>query len=155
MNGYDVVTTEDEKVGTIVAEQGDFLIVEHGTLRKSKHALPRELAHVDEGEQQVRITVPKQVFCDSPKLNGELDEQAVAQYYGLASSAPAPGTEGYGFTGEGDPSRSSEEQALRDGVVPAAQERAQIREGEMDEAGLPKESPALLGERVPDSEQDR
>ena len=44
---------------------------------------------------------------------------------------------------------------LGDGVVPAAQERAQIREGEMDEAGLPKESPALLGERVPDSEQDR
>ena len=138
MNGYDVVTTEDEKVGTIVGEQGDYLIVEHGTLRKSKHALPREFAHVNEGEQQVRITVPKDVFCDSPKLNGELDEQAVAEHYGLASSAPAPGTEGYGVTDEGDPSRSSEEQALRDGVMPAAQERAQIREGEMDDAGLPE-----------------
>ena len=101
MNGYDVVTTEDEKVGTIVGEQGDFLIVEHGTLRKSKHALPRELAHVNEGEQQVRITVPKDVFCDSPKLNGELDEQAVAEHYGLASSAPAPGTEGDGVTDRG------------------------------------------------------
>jgi hypothetical protein len=155
MKGYDVVTTEDEKVGTIVGEQGDFLIVEHGTLRKSKHALPRELAHVNEAEQQVRITVPKDMFCDSPKLNGELDEQAVAQYYGLASSAPAPGTEGYGVSDEGDPSRSSEEQALRDGVMPAAEERAQIREGGMDDAGLPKESPALLGERVPDAKEER
>jgi hypothetical protein len=153
MNGYDVVTTEDEKVGTIVGEQGDYLIVEHGTLRKSKHALPRELAQVNEGEQQVRITVPKELFCDSPKLNGELDEQAVAQYYGLASSAPAPGPEG--DTDEGDPSRSSEEQALRDGVMPAAEERAQIREGRMDDAGLPKESPALLGDRVAGAEKDR
>jgi hypothetical protein len=110
---------------------------------------------VNEREQQVRITVPKEVFCDSPKLNGELDEQAVAQYYGLASSAPAPGTEGYGDTEEGDPARSSEEQALRDGVMPAAEERAQIREGRMDDAGLPKESPALLGDRVAGAEKDR
>ena len=96
MNGYDVVTTEDEKVGTIVGEQGDFLIVEHGTLRKSKHALPRELAHVDEGEQQVRITVPKDMFCDSPKVNGELDRVAVAEHYGLVEHfADEP-------TGDGD-----------------------------------------------------
>ena len=154
MKGYAVVTTEDEKVGTIVGEQGDFLIVEQGKLLKSKHALPRELAHVNEAEQQVRITVPKDMFCDSPKLDDDLDEQAVKQYYGLASSAPAPGTEGYGVSDEGDPSRSSEEQALRDGVMPAAQERAQMREGGMDDAGLPKESPALLGERVPDTKED-
>ena len=40
MEGYDVVTHDDEKVGT-VAGSGDYLIVEHGLLRKTKHALPR------------------------------------------------------------------------------------------------------------------
>ena len=154
MDGYDVVTTDDEKVGKIVGETGPYLIVEHGALLKSKHALPREFAHVDEAEKQVRISVPKNIVFDSPKLNGEFDEQAVAEHYGLASAAPAPGTEGFGETDEGDPSRSSEEQARRDGVMPAAEERAQIREGAQDASGLPQESPALLGDRVPE-ERDR
>ena len=35
------------------AKTGDYLIVEQGTLRKSKHPLPREFAHVDDAEQQV------------------------------------------------------------------------------------------------------
>jgi len=153
MNGYDVVTSQDEKVGTVVGETGAYLIVEHGTLRKSKHAVPREFAKVDEGEQQVRITVPKNVFCDSPKLNGDFDERAVAEHYGIASGAPAPGTEGFGDTVEGDPSRSSEEQAQRDGVMPAAEERAQMREGSQAGGALPAESPGLLGDRVAAGEE--
>jgi hypothetical protein len=148
MEGYEVVTTDDEKIGKVVGETGSYLIVEHGTIRKSKHALPREFAHVDEAEKQVRISVPKNVFADSPKLNGELDEQAVAEHYGLVSSAPTPGTEGYGESAEGDPSRSSEEQAHRDGVMPAAEERALVQSGANDGAGLPDESPALLGDRL-------
>ena len=40
MEGYDVVTINDEKVGTIAGESGDFLIVEHGLLKKAQHALP-------------------------------------------------------------------------------------------------------------------
>lgn len=154
MDGYDVVTADDEKVGTLVGESGAYLIVEHGVLRKSKHALPREFAHVDDSQEQVRITVPKNIFLDSPKIEGELDEPAVAEHYGLASSAPAPGTEGLGAIDEGDPSRSAEEQGRRDGVMPAAEERAQIREGAMDDAGLPPESPALLGDRVADAEEN-
>ncbi len=153
MNGYEVVTSEDEKVGTVVGETGAYLIVEQGTLRKSKHAVPREFAKVDEGGQQVRITVPKNVFCDSPKLNGEFDEQAVAEHYGLASGSPAPGTEGFGDTAAGDPSRSSEEQGARDGVMPAAEERAQMREGTQDGGALPAESPGLLGDRVAGTEE--
>src|SRR5215204_908174 len=42
MEGYDVVTMDDQKVGTVVGESGDFLLVEHGLLRKAKHALPRQ-----------------------------------------------------------------------------------------------------------------
>ena len=113
MEGYDVVTIDDEKVGTVVGESGDYLLVEHGLLRKSKHALPRQFAHVNDSEREVRITVGKEVFLDSPELDGDIDEQAV-EYYGLAPSE-GPGTEGYGVTDRGDPARSSEEQALRDG----------------------------------------
>ena len=39
----------------------------------------------------MRITVGKEVFLDSPELDGELDERAVREHYGLApSEGPAP-----------------------------------------------------------------
>ena len=79
MEGYDVVTIEDEKVGKVVGTHGDHLIVEQGTIRKSKHALPRTFTEVDEGEKVVRMTVTKDIFCDSPKVNGEVDETAIAR----------------------------------------------------------------------------
>ena len=131
MEGYDVVTIEDEKVGKVVDTQGDNLIVEQGTIRKSKHALPRTFAEVEEGEQVVRMTVTKDIFCDSPKIDGEVDEAAIALHYGLAEDSEAPETEG------------------DDEITPAEQERAQAREqlgGETDQ-GVPEESPALLGDR--------
>ena len=146
MEGYDVVTVDDHKIGKVVGQSGDFLIIEKGALMKSKHALPREFAHVDDSEQQVRVTVPKEIIDDSPKLDGDFDEQAVAEHYGLTPST-APGTEGYGETAAGDPSRSSEEQAARQGMASAEEERALIREGG-EQSGLPESSPALLGDRV-------
>ena len=116
MEGYDVVTIEDEKVGKVVGTHGDYLIVEQGTIRKSKHALPRTFAEVDEGEKAVRMTVTKDIFCDSPKVNGEVDETAIAVHYGLADSTESP------------PPETAE-------VTPATQERAETREqlgGETD-----------------------
>ena len=146
MEGYDVVTVDDHKIGKVVGESGAFLIVEQGALLKSKHPLPREFAHVDDSEQQVRVTVPKEIVADSPKIDDDFDEQVAAEYYGLAPS-PGPGTEGYGVSEAGDPSRSSEEQAARQGMEPAVEERAQIRGGE-EQSGLPESSPALLGDRL-------
>ncbi|TMK76681.1 MAG: hypothetical protein E6G45_12590 [Actinobacteria bacterium] len=140
MEGYVVVTVDDHKVGKVVGESGGYLIVEQGTLKKSKHALPREFAHVDEAEQQVRMTVSKDVFCDSPKVNGAPDERAIAAHYGLRETVP-----------ENLP-QSADEQELRTGITPATEERAQIREGR-SEAGLPEESPALLGDRVSGTEE--
>lgn len=131
MEGYDVVTIEDEKVGKVVDMHGDNLIVEQGTIRKSKHALPRTFTEVDEGEKVVRMTVTKDIFCDSPKIDGEVDATAIALHYGLAEDPDAPATEGHGE------------------ITPAEQERAQAREqlgGETDQ-GVPEESPALLGDR--------
>lgn len=150
MEGYDVVTTEDEKVGKVVGTHGDHLIVESGTLRKSKHLLPRTFADVDENESVVRMSISKDVFCDSPKVNGEVDETAIADYYGLAGGSEAPPTEGYGDTVADDPSVGAETQAERAGVTPAPQERAEARRdmAEGGGAGLPDESPALLTDRL-------
>jgi hypothetical protein len=135
MEGYDVVTTEDEKLGHVVGTHGEHLIVEQGLLRKSKHALPREFAAIDDTERVVRISVTKDVFCNSPKVDdGEVDERAIAEYYGL-SYATAP-----------DPPGHAEEDATRGDVPTAPEERVRVREDEG--AGLPGESPALLGDRL-------
>jgi hypothetical protein len=138
MEGYDVVTIDDEKVGKVAGESGDYLLVEHGALRKSTHALPRQFAHVDDSERQVRMTVAKEVFGDSPKVENELDEQAVARHYGLIENA-------------GHSTGFPEEQEQREGIAPAPEERARIREGK--ESGI-QESPALLGDRVAGVEND-
>jgi hypothetical protein len=152
MEGYEVVTVDDHKIGKVVGESGDFLIVEQGALLKSKHALPREFAHVDEGEQKVRVTVPKEIVDDSPKVDDDgFDEQATAEHYGLAPSN-APGTEGYGVTDAGDPSRSSAEQAARQEMETAEEQRARIRESET-QSGLQQSSPALLGDRLADVDE--
>jgi len=79
MEGYDVVTVDDDKLGKVVGETGKFLIVEQGALLKSKHPLPREFAHVDDAEQQVRVTVPKEIFSDSPKVEAVLGVQAKSE----------------------------------------------------------------------------
>jgi hypothetical protein len=147
MEGYEVVTSEEDKLGQVVGIEGDYLIVEHGTLRKARHAIPKTFAHADESERVVRVTVSKSIVDSSPKLeNGSLDERAIAEHYGLAAGFDAPETEGYGETVPDDPGRSAEEQALRDGVPTATEERVQIRES-MENAGegeLPS-SPGLLG----------
>ena len=128
MEGYTVVTVEDEKVGKVVEESGDYVIVEHGTLRKSKHALPREFAHVDESEEQVRLTISKNVFLDSPTVDETIDEQAVADYYGIAPSSSPVTDEPGGINAIDRPPESADGQARYDGVVPAEEERAHIRE---------------------------
>jgi hypothetical protein len=148
MEGYEVVTVDDQKVGKVVSERPEYLIVEQGMIRKSKHALPREFAHVDESAQQVRMTVPKEIFADSPEVDEEPDARLIAEYYGLATAgSETPGTEGYGETVSGDPSRSAAEQEARAGIEPAVEERAEIREGRSADF---EESPALLGDRYAD-----
>jgi hypothetical protein len=138
MEGYDVVTTDGEKVGKVVGTHGEHLIVEQGTLRKSKHALPETFVEVDDGEQVVRMSISKDVFCDSPKIDdGAVDEQAVAEHYGLTPATAV------------DPSGHAEQDAMSGNVLTAPEERLRTRE-EMEKAeggGVPAESPALLGDR--------
>jgi len=150
MDGFQVVTSDDCKFGQVVGRKGDHVIIEHGTLKKTKHAVPETFAHVDDSEQVVRLSVPKQIVEDSPKLEDDtVDELAVAQHYGLAEGEPAPETEGYGDVLPDDPARSADQDAMRGGRETADQQRAQIREGGIQEGQEDLgESPALLGDRI-------
>jgi hypothetical protein len=119
MEGYDVVTTDDDKVGQVVERRDGFLIIETGhLLTKHKHALPEEFAHTDEGEHVVRITVSRELVHDSPKLSDDhdFDALAVSRYYGLV--------ENYAPEGEG-PSAAEENERL--GIESADQRRAEIQ----------------------------
>jgi hypothetical protein len=130
MEGFEVVTSDDCKFGHVVEVQDRHLIVEHGLLKKSKHAVPETFAHTDEAEKIVRLSVSKDIVETSPKLDdGRIDAQAVAEHYGLAEGSAAPDTEGFGETLPDDPARTADQDALRAGLEPADQERAQIREG--------------------------
>jgi hypothetical protein len=135
MQGYDVVSHEDEKVvGHVVDKVGGNYIVEQGLLRKTKHALPEEFAHVDEAAQRLVLTIPKELVADSPKVNGDVDEQAVAAHYGIADTSvdDAPG--------------------YVDSEV--VQNRVSAREEVEPTDGI-RESPALLGDRYDDTVVER
>jgi hypothetical protein len=119
MHGYDVITSDGHNVGRVVGTDGANLIVEHGTLLKSRYAVPQAVTSTDRSEQKVRLEVSKNVFEEGPKVDkGEIDVEAVSAYYGLADDT-APRT---------------------DGQEPAEQQRARIREQIRPEAeeGAPK-----------------
>jgi hypothetical protein len=135
MQRYDVVTHDDQKVvGHVVDKVGSNYIVEQGTLRKSRHALPEEFADLDEAAARLVITVPKEMLSDSPKVNGDVDEAAVAAHYGLADTTVA------------DPPGFDDHELV--------QERVSAREGVEPTDGI-RESPALLGDRLDDTVAER
>jgi hypothetical protein len=134
MQGYEVITSDERKAGRVVEVKGDNLIVERGLLFKRRHAVPKVLAHNDESEGVVRLSVSSELVDASPKVDEEVDRRAVAEHFGLADGEPAPETEGYGDLVPDDPAWGAEHEELRTGVEPAAARRARIREGE-SEAG--------------------
>jgi hypothetical protein len=87
MRGFAVITSDAKRAGHVVDEQGDYLIVERGTLRKRRHALPRAFAHSDDSERVVRATVPSELLRDAPEIG---DHDAIARHYGLAETEPDP-----------------------------------------------------------------
>jgi hypothetical protein len=129
LEGYELVTSDDKRLGHVVAKIGDNVIVEHGHLRKSRHAVPDTFIDVHEDEGVVRTTLSKQLIEDSPKVpdDGDVDEQEIAAYYGLAEAYEDPGTLGEGVLEPDDPAWTADQQALSSGIEPAEQERARIR----------------------------
>jgi hypothetical protein len=157
MNGYDFITAvDDKKWGTVVDQQGDYVFVEHGTLRKHRYAVPKSAVEVDESAEEVRTTLSGELISESPRVDDGFDRQAVDRHYGLAGTEAAPPTEGYGDTVSDDPARGAEYQEQQAGQDTAVEERAQIREGSAEATdGMPDESPALLGDRLSDVPEDR
>ena len=103
MQGFEVVTSDDCKIGHVVEVRDGHLIVEHGLLKKTCHAVPETFAHVDDAHNTVRLSVSKGIVESSPKLdNGTFDSQAVAEHFGLAEGFAAPET---GFGSHGPPGR--------------------------------------------------
>ncbi|HZT44574.1 MAG TPA: PRC-barrel domain-containing protein [Gaiellaceae bacterium] len=88
MKGYDVVTSEGQKVGRVVDVLDGFVVVEIGRVLRSRRPLPKEFAHAQDGQRAVVVTVPTKVLQDAPRVhrNGTFDVDAAARHYGLAAS---------------------------------------------------------------------
>ena len=151
MEGFEVVTSDDCKIGHVVAVENGHLIIEHGLLKKTKHAVPETFAYPDESEQTVRLSVSREIVESSPKLdNGSIDTQAVAEHFGLAEGTPAPDTEGYGEVLPDDPARTADQDLMRAGQEPADQQRAKTREGGLEpERETESATPGYLSDRSP------
>ncbi|TMM20762.1 MAG: DUF2171 domain-containing protein [Actinobacteria bacterium] len=135
MEGYEVVTSDGRNVGRVAEVRGENVIVEHGLLRKKRHAIPSAFVHTDDDERVVRLTVSRELVESSPVVEDRPDAKAIAEHYGLAAGERAPETHGDGELLPDDPARSAEQEELRTGVEPAAAQRARIREGK-SEAGV-------------------
>ena len=145
MEGYEVISVNDDKsIGHVAGREGDFLIVEHGHLRKTKNALPLTFADIDEANERVVTTLAADLVYDSPKIeNGSIDRHAVAQHYGLEDTS----FEGLGDVDADELELGAEADMRRGGEQSAPEERAKIRE-QLGGAEKPvDESPALLGDR--------
>jgi hypothetical protein len=151
MEGFEVVTSDDCKMGHVVAVEDGHLIIEHGLLKKTKHAVPETFAYTDESEETVRLSVSKEIVESSPKLdNGSIDTQAVAEHFGLAEGTTAPDTEDYGELLPDDPARTADQDLMRAGQEPADQQRAKTREGGLEpERDTESTTPGYLSDRTP------
>ena len=128
MEEYEVLASGGESVGIAVGVRDGNVVVEHGRLLKSRRALPLAFVQVDEDAHVVRATISKRMIEESPKLRKDVDQAAIARYYGLVGGGSSPATEGYGEVGPDDPAVSAERQELASGLEPAASERARMRE---------------------------
>jgi hypothetical protein len=124
MQGYEVVTSDDHKIGHVVDERDDCLIVEHGHVFKAKHAIPKTFTHVDEGAGIVRATITKDVFTDGPKVTDDWDCNAVLEHYGLVGGLEEPGTEGSVADDDVAQRAAMREGTADDGSTPAVHERS-------------------------------
>jgi hypothetical protein len=115
-----VVTSDDHKLGTVVAERDRCVVIETGHVFKTKHAIPREFLHEVDGV--LRATVTKDVIGDSPKVDlDNWDSSAVRLHYGLDAPFQADA--------DADDLENAETDAVRAGIKPAPVERLEVLEG--------------------------
>jgi hypothetical protein len=126
VDGYDVVTFDDHKVGHVVARLGPFLVVEHGAVFKHRRPVPETFATVDDDARVVRLTVSKDILESAPEVDdGEVDEVAAAEHYGLAAGFAEPETLGRGYIEDSETAISAEREELERLGTSATEERAE------------------------------
>jgi hypothetical protein len=138
MEGQDVVTSDDHKLGTIVAERDGCLVIETGHVFKARHAIPREFVREHDG--RLVTTVTKEVVASSPKVDLESwDCSEIKLHYGIDGP----------FVVDPDPDGldSAEVVGARHGVEPDPARRLGTLGGENDPA---IERPAVF-ERMPNA----
>jgi hypothetical protein len=136
MHDREVVTIDGDKVGHVVDENDDYLLIEHG-LRHHKHAIPRTF--VEDGGGELRTTLSKQLVHDSPHVDDlAAQRQEIAEHYGLAEGYTDPPTRGLGDLEPDDPAFGADDNVAA---------RAAIRDAGSQNVDDPDElhSPGLLG----------
>src|SRR6476661_5337588 len=117
MEPQTVVTSDNQKLGTVVDERDRCVVIETGHVFKTKHAIPREFLHEVEGV--FRATVTKDVVDDSPKVDLEnWDCSVVRLHYGLDGP--------FQVDPDADGLENAETAAQRAGVKPAPVERLDV-----------------------------
>ena len=131
MEGYDVVSNDDQKVGHVVDKQNGYLIVESGLVRKHKYAVPLDAARTDGDEEVVRLTLSKQMVEEGPTVD-DGDWQAVERV--LRAELGAGGT-GRGRHPAGRPVAGGDARIALgpgEGARPAAQGRGRDPPGRVE-----------------------
>ena len=72
MEGFDVVTSDDCKIGHVAEVRDRHVIVEHGLLKKTRHAVPETFVHTADGEQVVRLSVSKEIVETAERTGAEV-----------------------------------------------------------------------------------
>ena len=85
MDGYRVMSSDDERLGRVVGVDDEFVIVELGRFRRVRRPVPLAFAHPDDAAKVVRITVPRHGLARAPRVKTAVDAKAAAAYYGLAA----------------------------------------------------------------------
>ena len=117
MQGFRVVTLDDEELGVVVEETDDYFVFETGgRFRKSRHALPRQYSAVEADAERVRTTLGRELVEASPEIEGELDEQLIGEYYGLREPEQVEGADSAELQGRQAGVLSAEEEGPRSGA---------------------------------------
>jgi hypothetical protein len=87
VKGYDVVSSDGQRIGRVADALGGFLVVELGVMR-TRRALPTEFAHATDGDRKVVITAPTALLEDAPRVkrSGSFDAGAAARHFGVAGT---------------------------------------------------------------------
>ncbi len=119
MEGYEVITSDEFRLGHILRVEDDHLIIEEHHRHKRQFAVPLAFAGTDDAERIVTLTVSKDLVEGGPQVkDAEFDRQAVAEYYGLADGPIKLDPD--------DPAWSAEQENLRLGLEPEAEHRARM-----------------------------